>query len=181
MERQMEVLRKIKAGWDFFSEKLNKATSGVCIVLILFMTLEVIVAVFFRYVLDAPIKWGEELARLVMVWAGLLGVSIALKEGDHIGLEAMVGRLSGRCLAGCNLAAHGLVGIFLVVLFLWGINISIAAWGTFLPALQIKWTWSHLAVPVTAGIQLIHLGPMVLADLISLSAKEGNPVATADA
>ena len=175
----MEFLRKIKVEWNFFSEKLNRVTSGVCIVLILFMTLEVIVAVFFRYVLDAPIKWGEELARLVMVWAGLLGISIALKEGDHIGLEALVGRLSGRFLAGCNLAAHGLVGIFLVVLLLWGINISIAAWGTFLPALQIKWTWSHLAVPVTAGIQLIHLGSMLLNDLIALSGKEGTSAATA--
>ena len=177
----MEGLKKIKVGWDLVSEKVDRATSWVCIVLILFMTVEVIVAVFFRYALDAPIKWGEELARLVMVWAGLLGVSMALKGGDHIGLETLVSRLSGRSVAACNLAAHGLVGIFLVVLLLWGINISVAAWGTFLPALQIKWTWSHLAVPVTAGIQLIHLGSMILSDLIALSGKSGTPAATADA
>jgi TRAP-type C4-dicarboxylate transport system permease small subunit len=177
----MEILRKIKAGWDLISDKVDRVTGGVCIVLILFMTVEVIVAVFFRYALDAPIKWGEELARLIMVWAGLLGVSIALKGGEHIGLEAFVSRLSGRSLAGCNLAAHSLVGIFLVVLLLWGINISIAAWGTFLPALQIKWTWSHLAVPVTAAIQLIHLGAMILNDLTTLAGKPGAPAATADA
>ncbi|MEJ2168524.1 MAG: TRAP transporter small permease [Desulfobacterales bacterium] len=167
----MGALSKIKVGWDFISEKVDRITSLVCIVLILFMTVEVIVAVFFRYALDAPIKWGEELARLVMVWAGLLGVSIALKDGEHIGLEALVSRLSGRALAGCNLIVHCLVGIFLAVLLLWGINISIAAWGTFLPALQIKWTWSHLAVPISAGIQLIHLGAMILNDLIALSGK----------
>ena len=177
----MEALRKIKVGWDFVSEKVDRITSLVCIVLILFMTVEVIVAVFFRYALDAPIKWGEELARLLMVWAGLLGVSIALKDGEHIGLEVLVGRLSGRSLAGCNLIVHSLVGIFLVVLLLWGINISIAAWGTFLPALQIKWTWSHLAVPISAGIQLIHLGAMILNDLIALSGKNAASAATADA
>jgi len=176
----MQVLRKINVGWNFLSENLNRITGWVCIVLILFMTAEVIVAVFFRYALDAPIKWGEELARLVMGWAGLLGVSIALKEGEHIGLEALVSRLSGRSLAGCSLAAHSLVGIFLVVLLLWGINISIAAWGTFLPALQIKWTWSHLAVPVTAGIQLIHLGSMILNDLIDMAGKKGSPSAAAN-
>jgi len=170
----MGALRKIKVGWDFISEKVDRLTSLICIVLILFMTVEVIVAVFFRYALDAPIKWGEELARLVMVWAGLLGVSIALKDGEHIGLEVLVGRLTGRSLAGCNLIVHSLVGVFLVVLLLWGINISIAAWGTFLPALQIKWTWSHLAVPVSACIQLIHLGAMILNDLIALSATRLN-------
>ena len=175
----MEALRKIKVGWDFVSEKVDRITSLVCIVLILFMTVEVIVAVFFRYALDAPIKWGEELARLLMVWAGLLGVSIALKDGEHIGLEVLVGRLTGRSLAGCNLIVHSLVGIFLVILLLWGINISIAAWGTFLPALQIKWTWSHLAVPISAGIQLIHLGAMILNDLIALSGKNAASAATA--
>ena len=177
----MGALRKIKVGWDFVSEKVDRITSLVCIVLILFMTVEVIVAVFFRYALDAPIKWGEELARLLMVWAGLLGVSIALKDGEHIGLEVLVGRLTGRSLAGCNLIVHSLVGIFLVILLLWGINISIAAWGTFLPALQIKWTWSHLAVPISAGIQLIHLGAMILNDLIALSGKNAASAATADA
>lgn len=177
----MAVLRKIKVGWDNISEKVDRLTSLVCIVLILFMTAEVIVAVFFRYALDAPIKWGEELARLLMVWAGLLGVSIALKDGEHIGLEVLVSRLTGRSLAGCNLIIHSLVGIFLVVLLLWGINISIAAWGTFLPALQIKWTWSHLAVPVTAGIQLIHLGSMILGDLIALSGKKGTRTVAVDA
>lgn len=150
------------------SEGLNTATGWVCIGLILFMSVEVIVAVFFRYALDAPIKWGEELARLLMVWAGLLGVSIALKDGEHIGVEVLTGRLSGKPLAWCNLITHVLVGLFLVVLVIWGIQISKAAWGTFLPALQIKWTWSHAAVPVTAAIQLIHLTGLVLEDISRL-------------
>ncbi|UCF90115.1 MAG: TRAP transporter small permease [Desulfobacterales bacterium] len=174
----MGTLRDMQRRWDFLSAKVNTGVSWICIVLIIFMTVEVIVAVFFRYALDAPIKWGEELARLVMVWAGLLGISIALREGEHIGLEVLTARLSGRVLAGCNLAAHGLVGLFLVVLLVWGIQIAQAAWGTFLPALQIKWTWSHLAVPVTAGIQLIHLVSMLLGDAVDILEPEG-PIAGA--
>ncbi|MFB0520504.1 MAG: TRAP transporter small permease, partial [Desulfatiglandales bacterium] len=101
----MEFLKSIKRGWDFISEKVDTATRWICIFLILVMTSEVIAAVFFRYALDAPIKWGEELARLLMVWAGLLGISIALKDGDHIGLETLTRRFRGRALAWCNLAA----------------------------------------------------------------------------
>ena len=44
---------------------------------------------------------------------------------------------------------------------------------TVLPALQIKWTWSHLAVPVTAAIQLVHLFDGMLADVIRLLDFEG--------
>jgi TRAP-type transport system small permease protein len=171
----MSFLKRLKISWERFSERVNTATGWVCIGLILFMTVEVIVAVFFRYALDAPIKWGEELARLLMVWAGLLGVSIALKDGDHIGLEVLTGRLSGKSLAWCNLITHFLVGAFLVVLVVWGIQISKAAWGTFLPALQIKWTWSHAAVPVTAAIQLIHLIGMVIDDIFRLLQREPAP------
>jgi len=132
------------------------------------MTAEVIVAVFFRYALDTPIKWGEELARFLMVWAGLLGISIALKEEDHIGLEALTRRLRGQALVWCKLLASCFVALFLIVLVVWGIQISKSAWNTVLPALQIKWTWSHLAVPVTAAIQLVHLLDSILADVIRL-------------
>jgi len=161
----MNTLQGLKSRWDFLSQTVNTATCWICIGLILFMSVEVMAAVFCRYALDAPLKWGEELARLVMVWAGLLGISIALKEGEHIGLEVLTGRLSGRALAWCNFVAHVLVAIFLVVLLIWGVQISKAAWGTFLPALQIKWTWSHAAVPISAAVQLIHLISMVLGDL----------------
>jgi TRAP-type C4-dicarboxylate transport system permease small subunit len=164
----MSFLKPLKIGWERFSERLNRATGWLCIGLILFMSMEVIVAVFFRYALDSPIKWGEELARLIMVWAGLLGVSIALKDGEHIGVEVLTGRLSGKPLVWCNLITHLLVGLFLVVLVVWGIQISKAAWGTTLPALQIKWTWSHAAVPVTAAIQLVHLIALVLDDICRL-------------
>jgi len=164
----MEFLKSIKRGWDFISEKVDTATRWICIFLILAMTSEVIAAVFFRYALDAPIKWGEELARLLMVWAGLLGIGIALKDGDHIGLETLTRRFRGRALAWCNLAAHGFVGLFLVILLFWGIKISRAAWDTFLPALQIKWTWSHLAVPVTAGVQLVHLVSNILGEIVTI-------------
>lgn len=165
----MRALKGIQAGWDYTSKKVDLATRWICISLILFMTVEVIVAVFFRYALDAPLKWGEELARLAMVWAGLLGISIALKDGDHIGLEMLTGGLSRRSQAWCNLIAHGFVLPFLAVLLVWGIKISQVAWGTFLPALQIKWTWSHLAVPVTAGIQLVHLLSQIFDEIMVIS------------
>jgi TRAP-type C4-dicarboxylate transport system permease small subunit len=166
MGRFVDFLKNIKLGWDLISKKVDGATRWICTILILVMTFEVIAAVFFRYALDAPIKWGEELARLLMVWAGLLGISIALKDGDHIGLEAVTSRFRGQALAWCNLFAQGFVGIFLIILLIWGIKISKAAWDTFLPALQIKWTWSHLAVPVTAAIQLVHLVSNILGEVV---------------
>ncbi len=164
----MPTLGRTRHLFQRVSQGLDAATRSVCICLILFMTVEVSVAVFFRYVLDAPLKWGEELARLSMVWAGLLGISVALKDGDHIGLEMLLGKLKGRARAYCLLAGYALIAPFLIILIVWGVKISQVAWGTFMPALQIKWTWSHLAVPVTAVLQLIHLVSSIMEEISSL-------------
>ena len=151
---------------DSLSEKADKVTQWFCVCVVLVMTVEVLTGVFFRYALDAPIKWGEELARLMMMWVGLLGIAIALKDGDHLGLEMFVNKLSGRSLAFCNLAANTLVWIFLVVLLIWGFKVAIAGRVSILPALQIPWTWSLIAVPITAVIQLIHVSAQILKETL---------------
>jgi TRAP-type C4-dicarboxylate transport system permease small subunit len=158
-----------------FLEGLGQRLASL-ISVVLVMTLEVLIGVFFRYALDAPIRWGEELARLMMMWVGLLGIAIALKDGDHMGLEMFVKRLSGRPLALCNLAANGLVGMFLVVLLIWGLKVAIAGRVSVLPALQISWTWSLIAVPITAGIQIIHVSAHIFKELLVMI----NPQAESD-
>ncbi|UCG06230.1 MAG: TRAP transporter small permease [Desulfobacterales bacterium] len=153
----MSYLIGLKSNFENVSRGLDTVTKWICVILVFLMTVEVLTAVFFRYVLNAPIKWGEELARFIMVWAGLLGISIALKDGEHIGLEMLTGKLSGRPLYLVKLIINLMIFIFLLVLFIWGIEICRQAWDSFMPGLQISWTWSHLAVPVTAAIQLIHV------------------------
>ena len=159
-------LVNVRKRLDSLSEKADKVTQWFCISVVLVMTVEVLIGVFFRYALDAPIKWGEELARLMMMWVGLLGIAIALKDGDHMGLEMFVKRLSGRPLALCNLASNCLVGAFLVILLIWGIKVAMAGRVSVLPALQISWTWSLIAVPITAVIQIIHVSAQIFKEVL---------------
>ncbi len=178
MERQMAYLIRLKSYSENLSRGLDAVAKWICIVLVFLMTAEVLTAVFFRYVLNAPIKWGEELARFIMVWAGLLGISIALRDREHIGLEMLTSRLSGRLLCLVKLIVNLMIFIFLLVLFIWGIGICREAWGSFMPALQISWSWSHLAVPVTAAIQLVHVFAWLVEQTIGLSASGKNSLPT---
>ena len=168
----MSYLIRLKAYFENLSRRLDTVTKWVCIILVFLMTLEVLTAVFFRYVLIAPIKWGEELARFIMVWAGLLGISIALRDGEHIGLEILTARLRGRALGMVKLIVNLLIFIFLLVLFIWGVEICREAWGSFMPGLQISWSWSHLAVPVTAAVQLVHVFVWLLEETIGVARTE---------
>jgi TRAP-type C4-dicarboxylate transport system permease small subunit len=144
------------------SDALHRATCAVCIVLVVFMVTEVLLHVLFRYAFFAPFKWGEELARLVMVWTGMLGIAIALREGEHMGLDTLLERVGPRLRAVLRLGGLALVAMFLLVLLGWGGVMAFAARDSVLPALQISWSWAMAAVPVTALLQLVHVGREML-------------------
>ena len=156
---------RIRSSIQVFSDRLDRISKIVCVVLILFMGVEVITAVFFRYVLFAPLRWGEELARTVMMWIGMLGIAIALKDGEHIGIETLVSRLNERHRAWCHLIAYVMIGVFLIILFYFGLLLAFRAWKIILPALLIPWTWPMLAVPFASVVQMIHLVPMILNEI----------------
>jgi len=156
---------RIRYGIQVISDKLDRFSKFICVVLILFMAVEVILAVFFRYVLFAPLRWGEELARTVMMWIGMLGIAIALKDNEHIGIETLVSRLNERHRAWCNLISYLLIGVFLIILFYFGLLQAIRAWNITLPALLIPWMWPMLAVPVAAVFQGVHLILMILNEI----------------
>lgn len=52
-----------------------------------------ILQVFFRYVLNSPLLWTEELARYCGIFVIMLASSIALKHNQHIGIDFFVSKL----------------------------------------------------------------------------------------
>lgn len=54
------------------------------------MVVIVFVQVVFR-LLGRSLPWSEEASRYIMVWATFIGASLGVKEGAHIGVEALTG------------------------------------------------------------------------------------------
>lgn len=74
--------------------------------------------VFFRYVLNAPLDWTEELARFTLVWFTFLGGLLLAIEDDHIRVGFLRERLTGRLRVLAKLVqsvVEMLVGVFLIV------------------------------------------------------------------
>lgn len=51
------------------------------------LTLLTVIAVFFRFVLNKPIKWCEEVQMILVVWSVFFGSSIAIQEKGHIAVD----------------------------------------------------------------------------------------------
>ena len=69
---------------------MEKAINWVATVIIAVMVLNILLGVFSRFVLHLGIPFTEELGRYLMIWAGYLGCVLALKEGSHISITAVV-------------------------------------------------------------------------------------------
>ena len=49
--------------------------------------------VIWRYVLDNPLVWTDELAEMLFLWLVSLGAVIALRRGEHMRMTVVVSRL----------------------------------------------------------------------------------------
>jgi TRAP-type C4-dicarboxylate transport system permease small subunit len=79
------------------------------------MTLLIVLQVFFRYVLELPLAWTEELARFLFIWMTFVASVVAAIRGQHIAVELIVEKLPsvGEKAAGVfgNLVSAAFFGI----------------------------------------------------------------------
>jgi len=96
-------------------------------VIIIYVAISVMVAnvtigVFFRYVLNNSLSWTEELARYLMVWFGLLGMGLALKENEHVSVGFFLDRMPQKAVHIIKIINICLVMFFALVLFKYSLN-----------------------------------------------------------
>ena len=139
------------------SRNLNQAMKFTAGFLIAAMTILVFLQVVFRYLLDAPLDWSEEMASFAFVWMALLGASIGLKNDEHPRLDIFyqifpdwVKKLSSLII---NLA----ILFMLVVLFIFGLKLTIAMQMQRTAALGYSVSYVYAVLPLTAIIMFTHV------------------------
>ncbi|WMS43497.1 TRAP transporter small permease [Acuticoccus sp. MNP-M23] len=73
---------------DLFMPLRIAITLGLIVVVILTLA-----QIFFRFVLDSPLIWSEELARLLIVWITFIGAAVACWDGRHLNIDVGFGAL----------------------------------------------------------------------------------------
>jgi len=63
---------------------------GIAFSLIVVLT---IAQVFFRFVLDSPLVWSEELVRILVIWITFIGAGVVCWDGTHLNVDVMFVRL----------------------------------------------------------------------------------------
>ncbi|WP_152655616.1 TRAP transporter small permease [Oceanobacillus sp. CFH 90083] len=107
--------------------------------------------VIMRYVFDNSLTWSEELARYMFIWLIYIGVSYAVKEKRHLGVDAITMLFQEKGKLMIALLANVLFLIFALVMTYFGLDIVLRITRES-AALQIPLSWIY-AAPV-AGMTL---------------------------
>lgn len=128
------------------------ATATLCLLAVL---LDVLAGVLFRYVLELPLEWSEELARFLIVSATFLGAVVPLERDRHFQVEMLVERLRPparrQVMAGVNLV----VGASLLVLLVYGVQLTAVTMHEDSPAMGVPYGVTYATIPIGAALMLL--------------------------
>ncbi len=139
------------------SDWINRIGEIGLVLFLVVLTVVVFLQVLFRYVIQLPLFWTEELARYCLVWASLLGAGVALKRGQHIAVTYLLDRFPAGVRKAAVRMSQVSVG-FIVVVILWGgLELVHITQHQISPALRIPMSYPYLSIPIGAVMMLIHI------------------------
>jgi TRAP-type C4-dicarboxylate transport system permease small subunit len=152
-------MRKLIAAINWLSTKINHFVNVVTAALIGLLTVLILSGVFYRYILDNPLPWILPISKILLVWIGLLGISIAFAEAEHVSMKALVYKLPEPFQIFLSVISFGLIFVFLLVVAIKGGFIALASNELIMVSskIHIPKIWAMMAVPVFALINLLHL------------------------
>ena len=140
--------RAVRSAYLRFCDALAAASRVVVMILMAAMTVDCLLGVFFRYVVQDALTWTEETARYLMIWMGFLATGLALREGGHIALEVVLARVPPGLQRVMLTLVHLLSLAFLVAVIGAGWLLLLRVSGQRTPVLGISMMWPYLAIPV---------------------------------
>lgn len=143
-------LRQIRRG---VFATLEAAIFAMVLAIVVLVTAQV----FTRYVLELPVNWLEEAARMILVWLVMLGAAVAAERKEHYVIDFIVRGLPRKVALLLLLITNVLGIVFLAILAMKGIQYFESALRTFYVSLNVPRGYVYVALPVGALLMAFSL------------------------
>lgn len=141
---------------------VNSILAALSLLLLAGIVLVVLLQVYMRYVVGSPLPWGDEAARLQLVWLTFIGAALAYRLKAHIAVDALSTLFANRGWTRAARVVELLIDLAVVfgatVLLLAGIDLVGATVNQLTPALRIPRAVMYLALPVGTGLIVLSAG-----------------------
>ena len=153
-------------------EILLKVEKAVGSALLLVLSVTIFVQVIFRFLIDLPLAWSEELSRYSFVWLTMVVAPICIRLRANINTGTL-GRLSQRTALVVELCGHLLILLFAGVLLIWGCMLLDVVKLQRSPAIGLPMYWVYAAIPFGAALMIIEIVALILATVTKLKVSKG--------
>ena len=138
-------------------EKISQIMNGIhlgsiyfAMALLVGMAIVIIINVFMRYVLNSGLRWGEEVAKLLMVWFTFIAMAVGVKQGLHISLHLLPKKLPVRLEKFLVFLKDIITFIIASVFFIYGIKLVQFTSRSIMPATEWPSSILYLILPIAA-------------------------------
>lgn len=110
--------------FDSISRVLERFSKFAIVFLFGVIVVLCLMQVTFRYLLDFPLVWAEEMMRLLFLWVIYFGIALCFNEESHIVISIVYDRLSLKWQKYFKTAIDSLSVLFLILIFILGLKIN---------------------------------------------------------
>ncbi|RAK08998.1 TRAP-type C4-dicarboxylate transport system permease small subunit [Halanaerobium saccharolyticum] len=130
--------------------------SYLAMIFLVVMIIIVSTTVFTRYTINFTFRWTDEVALLMMIWFGFLGMALGVKQSVHLSIEFFMSLFPEKYQGYIYKIENILVGVFGWYLVKYGWQLFSRSITTVLPATQWSRGLLFIALPISGAFILIY-------------------------
>ncbi|WP_317856006.1 TRAP transporter small permease [Chakrabartyella piscis] len=141
-------------------KKLGEIFNGLLnitvIIFVIGMVIVTFLQVIFRFALNNPLSWSEELARCLFVWVTFLGAAICARENAHIGMDYLVSKLPQKLAKGIGILGFVLIIIVCIAIAFTSFDIIAINMNQKSAALKLNMGMVYTAIPIGFAYMIVY-------------------------
>lgn len=150
---------------DRFVRGYTRVAWELTALLLAALSINIVVQVFFRYVLHRPLTSADESARFLLIWITFLGAVVPLERGNHFVVELLADALP-QPIRRAVLVFANLVVLWMLVIFIReGSLLATLNMRQISPAMGVPFGIVYASIPIGGGLML----GVVLRDILRAS------------
>ncbi|MGD9015738.1 MAG: TRAP transporter small permease [Desulfobacterales bacterium] len=135
---------------------MDRMINWALAVLMAAMVVVIAAQVWYRFVLNDPLSWSEELGRYLFVWISFMGAAAGVRYQVHLGIDLLQKVLPPNAYRIMVILMNVIIQVFLVTVIYWGFKIlGIIRFQTS-ASMNVSMLYPYLAVPVGCIFMLIN-------------------------
>jgi TRAP-type C4-dicarboxylate transport system permease small subunit len=136
---------------------LHATVETVSVILLFIMIVVTVYQVVMRGVFRSPTSWSEEVALLLMIWFGYLGMVLGIRENVHISVEFFFDLLPEWMQFILDIVNNVLLAVFSYFMLVEGMRLMQVSRAQRFPATRLNRSWMYAVMLVAGALMILYI------------------------